>query len=170
MPPEVDPEASEVNECIVDGELMFMMNQQAAKLSEPGIGPLHDPSPLVATKCAANLMAPSLVVLPVRGNQFDAAHFEPLAQRIGIITVVSYDALRLLPRTAAWPDGADFGDCGFRKLNFTRGALSSRTPIGRPLPSNNTIQFVPLPRFALATAGPRCSLVQSCRPAKSRPT
>jgi hypothetical protein len=51
-------------------------------------------------------------------NREDA---EPLSQRVGFVAAVGYDALRLLPRTAAQPGDADFGDCGLRKLNFTRG-------------------------------------------------
>jgi hypothetical protein len=121
MPPERDPEAGQVKEGVVDGEQMFMTNQQAAKLSEPRIGSLHYPPAFVAAEFAAVFIAPSLVVLPVGRNQFDATLFEPLAQRIGIITTIGYDALRFLPRSASWTWDADFCDRGLRKLNFTRG-------------------------------------------------
>jgi hypothetical protein len=99
---------------------MLMTNQQAAKLSEPRIGSFYDPSTLVSTEFPAVLIAPPLVVLSVRRNQINAALFEPLAKWIGVIATVGYDALRLLARAASWPWGADFRDCGLRKLNFTR--------------------------------------------------
>jgi len=98
-----------------------MTNQEAAKLSEPGIGSLHDPSALVAAELAAIFIAPQFVVLPIGRNQFDTSFLEPLAQRVGVIAAVGYDAFRLLPWTAARPGDADFGDCGLRKVNFTRG-------------------------------------------------
>jgi hypothetical protein len=43
-----DPEASEIEEGPVDGEEMFMTNQQSAELSKPCIGSLDDPTALVA--------------------------------------------------------------------------------------------------------------------------
>lgn len=100
---------------------MLMTNQESAKLSEPGIGSLHDPSSLVAAEFAAIFISPSFVVFPVRRYQFDAAFFEPLAQRIGVVAAVGYDAFWLLPRASSWPGDADFGDRGLRKVNFTRG-------------------------------------------------
>jgi len=101
---------------------MLMTNQQAAKLSEPCIGSLYNPSAFVAAEFAAIFRAPSLVVLSIRRNQVDAALLEPFAQRVGVVAAVGYDARRLLPRAASWPGDVDFGDRGFRKLNFTRGA------------------------------------------------
>ena len=56
----------------------------------------------------------------MRRNQINAALFEPLAKLIGVIATVGYDALRLLAWAASRPGDADFRDCGFRKLNFTR--------------------------------------------------
>jgi hypothetical protein len=49
MPSERNPEACQVKEGVVDGEQMFVANQQAAELSEPGIGSFHDPSTFAAT-------------------------------------------------------------------------------------------------------------------------
>ena len=120
MPPERDPEAGEVKEGVVDGDQVLMTNRKSAKLSEPRIGPFNDPPTLVAAEFAPIFIAPSLVVLPVRHNQFNSALFQPLAQRIGIVAAVGYDALRLLPRVASWPRDADFGECGFRKRSFSR--------------------------------------------------
>jgi hypothetical protein len=99
---------------------MLMTNQQAAKLSEPCVGSFNNPSALVAAEFAPIFITPPLVVFPIRRYQLNATLFEPLSQRIGIIATVSYDALRFLPWSAFRPGDADFRDCGFRKLNFTR--------------------------------------------------
>jgi len=77
-------------------------------------------SALVPSQFTSVLVAPLLVVLPVRHNQFNAALLESLAKRIGLVTTVSYDPLRLLPRPASRPGDADFGECGFRKPSFSR--------------------------------------------------
>src|SRR5208283_2739906 len=121
MPPECNPEAGKVKEGVVNGEQMLVTNQQSAKLPEPCIGSFHNPSALVAAELAAIFIAPQFVVLPIRRNQFDSSFPEPLAQGVGVVAAIGYDALRLLPRTAARPGDTDFGDCGLRKLNFTRG-------------------------------------------------
>jgi hypothetical protein len=97
-----------------------MSDQQASKLPQPCVGPLDDPAPLVPPQFASVLVAPLLVVLPVRHNQFNAALLESLAKRIGIVTAVSYDSLRPLPRPSFRPGDADFGECGFRKRSFSR--------------------------------------------------
>ncbi len=61
---------------------MLMTNQQTAKLAEPGVGSLHDPSPLIAAEFASVFVSPFMVVAPVRRNQFDAALAQPLTQRV----------------------------------------------------------------------------------------
>jgi hypothetical protein len=94
MPPECDPEAREVKEGVVNREQMLVTNQQSAKLPEPCIGSFHNPSAFVAAELAAIFIAPQFVVLPIGRNQFDTSFLEPLAQRIGIVTAVGYDALR----------------------------------------------------------------------------
>jgi len=99
---------------------MLMTDQQAAELAEPGVGPLHDPSPLVAAEFAPIVVSPFLVVAPVRCNQFNAALLQPLAQRIGIVAAVGNHALGLLPWAALAAWDADFRERGFRKRNFCR--------------------------------------------------
>ncbi len=99
---------------------MLVTNQQSSKLPEPSISSFHDPSALVAAQLSAIFIAPQFVVLPIRRNQFDTSVLESLAQWVGVVAAVGYDALRLLPRTAARPGDADFGDCGLRKVNFAR--------------------------------------------------
>jgi hypothetical protein len=85
MSPERDPEASKAKEGIVDEEQMLVTNQQAAKLTEPDVSSLHNPSPLVAAELASIFVARSFAVCPVRRNQFNASLLEPLAQGVGAV-------------------------------------------------------------------------------------
>jgi len=77
---------------------MLMTNQQAAELAEPGVGWLHDPSPLIAAKFAAVFVSPFPVVAAIRHDQFDPSLPKPLAQAVGIVSFVGDHALGLLPR------------------------------------------------------------------------
>jgi hypothetical protein len=56
---------------------MFMSNQQSAKLTEPGVGSLYDPTTLVAAQFASVFIPPCFVVLAIGGDQFDASLPEP---------------------------------------------------------------------------------------------
>src|SRR5271165_6862101 len=100
---------------------MLMPDQQASELTKPCVGSLHDPTANIAPQFTSILVAPFLVVLPVGRNQFNPSLLQALTQRVGVVAAVGDHALRLLPRTAfpAWDP--DFGECGFRKRNFTGG-------------------------------------------------
>src|SRR6516165_6736958 len=100
---------------------MFMTNQQATELSEPSIGPLHDPTASITPQLASIFIAPGFVVLAVRHDQFNASLVQAAAQRVGIVSGVGNHPLRLLPRAALRSRNADFLERGFRKLNFTGG-------------------------------------------------
>jgi len=69
-----NPEAREVEEGAISGEQILMTDQQASELAKPGVGSFDDPTPLVAPQCSAIRIAPLLAILPVRGDQLDAAH------------------------------------------------------------------------------------------------
>ena len=98
-----------------------MTNQQATELSEPSIGPLHDPTASITPQLASIFIAPGFVVLAVRHDQFNASLVQAAAQRVGIVSGVGNHPLRLLPRAALRSRNADFLERGFRKLNFTGG-------------------------------------------------
>ena len=90
-----------------------MTNQRAVKFSEPRIGSFDDPTALVVVELASIIIAPSLIVLPLRRNQFKASPFQQFAGRAGIVAADGYDALRLLPRRASGRRDADLRDRGF---------------------------------------------------------
>ena len=99
---------------------MLMANQQSAELTEPSVGPLHDPAAEIAPQLASIFVSPFLVVVPVRHDQVDAALLQALPQRVGIVSSVCYHALGLLPWAAFRSRHADFGERGLRKRNFCR--------------------------------------------------
>jgi len=170
MPPECDPEAGEVKEGVVNGEQMLVTNQQSAELPEPRIGSFHDPSALVAAELAANFIAPQFVVLPVRRDQLNASLLESLAQWIGVVAAVRYDAFRLLPRPSARPGYADFGDCGFRKIKFTGGGTFQPNSHRKSFTVDQYHPLRPLAPLGFADCGAPFSPERSCRPGRSRPT
>ena len=51
---------------------MFVSDQQATELSEPGFGSFDDPAALIAPKVSSVVVAPLLVVRAIRSDQFDA--------------------------------------------------------------------------------------------------
>jgi hypothetical protein len=97
-----------------------MSNEKSAELTKPGVGALYDPASLVAPEFASIFVAPELAVLAIWNDEVDAALFEPLAQRVGVVGAVGDHAFRLLPRTAFGARDFDFGERGFRKRNFSR--------------------------------------------------
>ena len=100
---------------------MFMTNQQAAELSEPSIGSLHDPAASITPQFAPIFIAPGFVVPAVGDDQFNAALLQATAERIGIVSRISDHPLRLLSWAALRSRDADFGERGFRKFNYTGG-------------------------------------------------
>ena len=97
-----------------------MAHQQSAELTKPRVGPLDDPASLVASQFAPIFVTPEFVVFAVRRDQLYASLFQPLPQRVRVISPIRDHSLRLLPRTTFGARDADFGECGFRKRSFSR--------------------------------------------------
>jgi hypothetical protein len=97
-----------------------MTNQQSAKLTEPSVGPLHNPTTFVTPQLPSILVTPMLVVLSIRHDQVDPALAAALAQRIRIVSGIGDHSFRLLSGTALGAWHFDLGECGFRKRNFMR--------------------------------------------------
>ncbi len=78
----------------VDGKEMFVADQHAAELTEPGISAFGLPASLVAPQFPSILVFPLLVVLPVERDQLNASPFPSLPQRIGVVAAVGDYSLR----------------------------------------------------------------------------
>src|ERR1019366_8043792 len=113
-------EAGDIEQGSVGSEELFMANQQAAELTEAGIGSLDDPPAFVAALFAAIFVAPLFVVAPIGRDQLDDAFLQTLPQRVRIIGSVGNHPLRLLLGTAFGARDVDFGECGFRQASFSR--------------------------------------------------
>jgi hypothetical protein len=118
--PQRNPEAREVEEGPIGGEQMLMAHQQAAKLTQPGVGSLHDPAPFIASHFPSILVLSRFPILPIGRDQLDPASPQSFAQRIGIVGAVGDHPFRFLPRPACRAGDADCGERGFRKPNFMR--------------------------------------------------
>ena len=97
-----------------------MSYQEPSELAEPCVGSFDDPAALVSAQFPPVFVAPLLVVLPVRGDQFDAALFQTFAQWVRVIGAICDHPFRLLPRAAFGSGDADFFERGFRKRSFSR--------------------------------------------------
>src|SRR5271157_83879 len=78
-----------------------------ATLIRPGLEALRDLAAqgqmvavLLTPQFAPVFVAPFLIVLPVRRDQFNASLLQPLTQRVGIVAAVGDHALGFLPRAA----------------------------------------------------------------------
>ena len=133
---------------------MLMADQQAAELTEPGVGSLHNPAALITPQFAAIFVAPSLVVLPVGRNQFNPSLFQALTQGVGVVAAVGDHARGLLPRATfpAWYP--DFGERGFRKRNFTGGGTFQPNSQRKTLTVDQYHPLRPLAHLVLPTARP----------------
>jgi hypothetical protein len=109
-----------MEEGTVNGEQMFVTDQYAAELTEPGIGAFDLPASFVASQFPAILVFPFLVVLPIGCDQFNTPLFPSFAQRVGVVATVGDHSLRLLPRPPFALRDPDLVERGVRKRNFCR--------------------------------------------------
>lgn len=119
---------------------------QASKKSQPCIRTFDFPAPLVAPQLAPIRIQLLLFVLPIGSDQLNTPPFQPPPQRIAIISLVGYDALRTLPRPASRTRDFDLGERRFGQRAFVRGcrrqensqrntlAISQNHPLRPPAP------------------------------------
>lgn len=133
-----------------------MPRLQLAEIAQPADGALDFPAPPVAPQLPAIVKLQSPLPKPIRHNQVDTTPAPGFPQRV--------TAIRLYPpRCAAAASVADpaavaepvpVAQRGLGQGHFVRRGRRQKTPSGIPLPSANTMHFVPLPRFVLPTAEP----------------
>ena len=130
----------------IDSQNAVITHGQAAEKSQPRVGALDFPAPLVAPQLAPIRIRLLLFVLPIGNNQLNAPSFQPAPQRIAVISLIGYDALRTLPRPTTRARDFDLGERGFRQCDFVRGcrrqensqrntlAISQNHPLGTLAP------------------------------------
>jgi hypothetical protein len=109
-----------MDEGLIDGKEMFVADQNAAELTEPGGGAFDFPASSVASQFPAIFVFPHLVVLPVGSDQFDASPFPSFPQWVRVVTAVGDHSLGLLSRPTFAPRDTDLFERGVRKRNFCR--------------------------------------------------
>ena len=87
-----------MKEALVDGQRAVIAHDESAEVAEPGEGAFHDPPSLVAAQGSSVLRRRPAPILPMRGDQLDAARRQLLTQRIAIVAAIGDQAERLLPR------------------------------------------------------------------------
>ena len=104
----------------VDGKEMFVADQYAAELSQPGVGSFDLPTSFVAAQFAPIFITPEFIVIAIGRDQLNASLFQPFPQRVRVVGPVGDHSLRVLPRSAFRSRDADFFERGFRKRSFSR--------------------------------------------------
>jgi hypothetical protein len=84
----------------VDCQRSIVAHHQSAEVAEPREGALYGPASSIAAQRPTVLRRRFAPVLPMRGDQFDAALRQLLAQRVAVIAAVGNQTERLLPGTA----------------------------------------------------------------------
>src|SRR5690606_14710795 len=84
---------NEAGKCL---DQAFISHDQAAKVLKPSVGSLDNPSLFVASKLSAILVRGLLVVSPCRNNRLDPAFGQSITQRVGVISSIHDQPIRVL--------------------------------------------------------------------------
>src|SRR2546430_13457137 len=112
-----------MKECAVNRERAVIANHQMPEVAEPREGALDFPAPAVAPQ-RSSVLGRRLASIPtMRRDQFNPALPQRRSQRVTVVTTISDQAQRLLPRpprvgSATYADGRERR---FRELRFVRG-------------------------------------------------
>ena len=101
---------------------MIPANNKAAIISQPRKSPLNFIATLITPHLASIIILLSLVIAPVRTNQFNVFTGQTLTQWVAVITLVGNQSPRFFSRTAsafAWH--SDIVQRFFEERNFVRG-------------------------------------------------
>src|ERR1051326_5464793 len=119
--PQSDDEASDMKKAPIYSQNAIITHGQASEEPQPRVGALDFPASLVAPQFASIRIRLLLFVLPIGNNQLNTPPFQSASQRIAVISLVGYDALRTLPRPTARARDFDLGERGFGQRAFVRG-------------------------------------------------
>ena len=109
-PPEEDNDTSKLYHTQEVLRLVLVTDYQSPEVGEPGEETLDLPTSLVPTELASILSLSFLPVLSVRSDQLDALLKQGLIERIGVVSLVSYQTLGLLFQKAACQSRFNKGD------------------------------------------------------------
>ena len=96
-------------------------HRQPAEKTKPGIGTFDFPASSIASQLASVAIRPIFLVAAIRCNQLDPTPLQSAPQRIAVIGLVGYDALRAATRPAPRTRDFDFSKRFFRQRGFVRG-------------------------------------------------
>lgn len=99
-----------MKECPIDVEMMFMPNQQASEVAEPGESALDLPAPTIAAQRAAILRGWAGASTPVWADQFDVLPGQPAAQGIAVVGAIGDESPRAVGQEQALDYRRDEGD------------------------------------------------------------
>src|SRR6266446_629272 len=112
-----------MKECAVNRERAVVANHQMAEVAEPREGAFDFPASSITSQCSS-ILGHRLASIPtMRRDQLDPARRQPCSQRVTVVTTISDQAQRLLPRppsvgSATYADGRERR---FREPRFVRG-------------------------------------------------
>src|SRR6266581_1844151 len=112
-----------MKECAVNRERAVVATHQMAEVAEPREGALDFPASSITSQCSS-ILGHRLASIPtMRRDQFDPARRQPCSQRVTVVTTISDQAQRFLPRPPRVGSAAyvDRRERRFREPRFVRG-------------------------------------------------
>jgi hypothetical protein len=111
-----------MKESIINSNITIPANHQSAIISQPGKSSFDFIATFITPHFASVIVLLSLIIAPVRTNQFNAFTSQTLTQRVAVITSVGNQTLRLF----SWPASAfawhsDIVQRFFEERDFVRG-------------------------------------------------
>ena len=108
----------------IDSDRAVVADDQSTEVAEPGEGAFHLPTASVAAQRSAILRARLASIPAMRGDQFDAARRQSLAQGIAVISAIRNHPLRFLACSpaATSPGHVDRSERLFRQPDLVRGS------------------------------------------------
>jgi hypothetical protein len=101
---------------------MIPANNKTAEISQPRKSPLNFIATSITPHLASIIILLSLVIAPVRANQFNAFASQTFTQRVAVITPVGNQPPRIFSRSAAgFTRHSNIVQCFFEERNFVRG-------------------------------------------------
>ena len=131
----------------------FVPYSQSANVLKSGISSFDDPSMLVSSQFSPILMSGNLIVTTCRNDRLDTAPDQLGSKLIAVIGTVSHQSFwfTMLMLSNFYSNIIQRASASFTSDGE---AFSTCIPSGVPVPSANTISFVPLPLLVFPTIGP----------------